>query len=180
MKHLLTFFAAFILSLGLAQTCTPTPAQTEGPYFTPNSPRTTNLLTANTPGTRLVISGRVLDQNCQPVAGALIDFWQADSNGVYDNRGYTLRGHQLTDAQGNYRLETVVPGEYPGRTEHIHVKVHLPNNPRPQAAATLTTQLYFPGQTSNNRDGIFRPQLVLKVVDGSSPLQASFDFVLRR
>lgn len=180
MKTLLTLFAASILSLGLAQTCTPTPAQTEGPYFSPNSPRTPNLVTPNLPGTRLVLTGRVLDQNCQPIAGALIDFWQADSKGVYDNRGYTLRGHQLTDAQGNYRLETVVPGEYPGRTEHIHVKVHLPNDARPLAAAALTSQLYFPGQASNNRDGIFRPQLVLKVVEGSNPLQASFDFVVRR
>ena len=89
-------------------------------------------------GERLIVTGYVLDQDCKPVAGALLDFWQADGEGVYDNEGYRLRGRQYTDAEGRYRLETVIPGEYPGRTEHIHVKAQAPGG------RVLTTQLYFP------------------------------------
>src|SRR6185436_7746190 len=71
---------------------------TEGPYFTANSPERASLLEDGMPGTKLVVTGYVYDTHCQPVANALLDFWQADANGVYDNSGYTLRGHQFTDA----------------------------------------------------------------------------------
>src|SRR2546430_16586928 len=74
-------------------------------------------------GTRLALSGRVLSPDCRPIAGARLDFWQADASGSYDNAGYRLRGNQTTRSDGRYALDTVVPGEYPGRTEHIHVKV---------------------------------------------------------
>jgi len=67
--------------------------------------------------------------------------------GCMTNTGYRLRGHQFTDEAGRYALETVVPGLYPGRTRHLHVKVQAPNQP------VLTTQLYFPGQPSNATDG---------------------------
>src|SRR5439155_751695 len=82
-------------------------------------------------------------------AGGLLGFWQADASGNYDNRGYTLRGHQFADDAGQYHLETVVPGLYPGRTRHIHVKVQAPNGP------VLTTQLYFAGEARNASDSIF-------------------------
>jgi protocatechuate 3,4-dioxygenase beta subunit len=58
----------------------------------------------------------VLTPDCRPLAGARVDFWQADGNGVYDNDGYRLRGYQVTDGRGRYRLETVVPGRYEPRT----------------------------------------------------------------
>src|SRR5688500_17319375 len=67
-----------------------TPAQTEGPYFTPNSPQRTSLLENGMRGTRLTVAGRVLTTACQPVARALVDFWQCDDVGAYDNRGYGL------------------------------------------------------------------------------------------
>ena len=62
------------------------------------------------PGTRIVLTGRVLSPGCKPLAGALLDFWHADDSGEYDNQGYRCRGHQFTDTDGRYRLETVVPG----------------------------------------------------------------------
>ena len=119
---------------------------TEGPYFKAGSPETTDLFQAGMPGTKLVLTGAVLTSECQPVANALVDFWQADSNGEYDNTGFTLRGHQYTDENGRYQLVTVVPGLYTGRTEHIHVKVQAPNGP------VLTTQLFFPGVASNQSE----------------------------
>src|SRR5262245_575018 len=77
-----------------------TPRQMEGPFFKPRSPERTSLLESGLAGTRIVVSGQVLSTRCQPVPGALLDFWQCDSRGDYDNRGNTLRGHQFADAQG--------------------------------------------------------------------------------
>ena len=153
---------------------TVTPAQTEGPYWTPDSPERTSLLGEGMAGTRLVITGYVVDTNCQPIAGALLDFWQADDAGNYDNAGYTLRGHQYTDENGRYELETIVPGLYPGRTRHIHVKVRAPGGP------VLTPQLYFPDEPGNARDGIFRRQAVMNVQENpdGNGLAATFNFVV--
>jgi protocatechuate 3,4-dioxygenase beta subunit len=150
----------------------PTPRQTEGPYFTPNSPTRTSLVESGMGGTRLVVTGLVLTRGCQPVANALVDFWQCDDTGNYDNSGYRLRGHQFTDARGLYRLETIVPGVYPGRTRHIHVKVQAPRQP------ILTTQLYFPDERRNDRDRIFDPELLLRMTNAARGRQGRFDFVL--
>jgi protocatechuate 3,4-dioxygenase beta subunit len=115
----------------------------------------------------------VVNTSCQPVARALIDFWQCDDAGVYDNVGYRLRGHQFTDEQGRYQLETIEPGIYPGRTRHIHVKVQAPNQP------VLTTQLYFPNEPRNATDGIYRPECEIAVQDnGDGSKNGAFDFVL--
>jgi protocatechuate 3,4-dioxygenase beta subunit len=160
-------------ALTLGQTQALTLAVTEGPYFKANSPETTDLVQAGMQGTVLTVTGQVLDQNGQPVASALLDFWQANASGQYDNSGYTLRGHQYTDANGYYTLTTVVPGLYPGRTEHIHVKVQAPNS------SVLTTQLFFPGVTQNSRDGIYDPSLLLDMTSNADGTQsATFNFVV--
>lgn len=145
---------------------------TEGPYYTANSPERASLLEDGMPGTKLVVTGYVFDSNCQPVANAWLDFWQADANGAYDNSGYTLRGHQFTDANGFYSLTTVVPGLYPGRTEHIHFKVQAPNG------QIITSQLFFPGVAQNDSDGIFEESLLLPIQETSDGLQAQFNFVV--
>ncbi|MEM9090937.1 MAG: intradiol ring-cleavage dioxygenase [Cyanobacteria bacterium P01_F01_bin.53] len=160
-----------------------TPSQTAGPFFTPDSPERASLLEPGITGTTIVLSGQVLSPNCEPIANALLDFWQADSEGQYDNKGYTLRGHQFTDGQGRYRLETVEPGMYPGRTRHFHVKVQAPAQ-----QFLLTTQLYFPQEALNDRDGLFQPELLMAVSEtdvAGQPSEtfakkATFDFVLSR
>jgi protocatechuate 3,4-dioxygenase beta subunit len=101
-----------------------------------------------------------------------LDFWQADAQGEYDNAGYRLRGHQFSDDAGRYRLETVLPGLYPGRTAHIHVKVQAPDRP------VLTTQLFFPGEPGNQSDSIFSPQLLVAGQQTEDGMQATFNFVL--
>jgi protocatechuate 3,4-dioxygenase beta subunit len=151
----------------------PTPAQTEGPYFTPHSPERSNLRETGLVGTPLVLTGRVLNTRCQPVGRALLDWWHCDGEGAYDNQGFRLRGHQYTDEKGNFRLETIVPGVYPGRTRHIHVKVQGPGKP------LLTTQLYFPGEAQNQRDRIFKPALEMAVIRESGKMNAGFTFVLK-
>ena len=151
----------------------PTPALTEGPYFTPNSPKRKSILAAGVAGTRLTLSGRVLTTAGRPVANALIDFWQANARGSYDNSGYRFRGHQFTDARGRYTLFTVVPGLYPGRTKHIHVKVQAPRE------SVLTTQLFFPGVAGNSGDSIYDPDCQVKRWRISKGRRlATFDFVL--
>jgi len=157
--------------------CSPghsTPAMTEGPYYTPNSPERASLLEPDMTGTRIVISGYVLGTDCQPIPGAWIDFWQADDDGVYDNVGYRLRGHQFSDASGRYTLETILPGLYPGRTRHIHVKVQAPNGP------ILTTQLFFPGEAQNSADTIFDASLIVSMQETTEGLMGTYDFVVER
>lgn len=153
-----------------------TASQTEGPYYTPRTPERTTLIEPGMIGTSLVILGRVLTTDCRPIPGAVLDFWQADAEGEYDNDGYRLRGHQFADRHGQFRLETIRPAAYGGimflRTPHIHVKVQGPRTP------LLTTQLYFPGERLNEQDGIFDNRLMMDVQKSGDRLEARFDFVL--
>jgi protocatechuate 3,4-dioxygenase beta subunit len=111
-------------------------------------------------GTPITLAGIVLTRSCRPVAGALVDLWHADDSGEYDNEGFRLRGHQFTNADGRYAFETILPGLYPGRTRHFHVKYQAANQP------VLTTQLYFPGEPGNEQDRIFDPALMLRIEGG--------------
>lgn len=151
---------------------TPTLSQTEGPYYTQDTPERSSLLETGIVGERLVLTGYVLSTDCEPIPGAWLDFWQADGDGVYDNVGFQLRGHQFSDTSGRYILETVYPGRYPGRTAHIHVKVMAPGQP------TLTTQIYFPGESQNETDGIFRPELLASLEQTETGWISSFNFYL--
>ncbi len=144
---------------------------TEGPYYKANPPQNATLRTATVAGTPLTLTGYVVSQSCQPIANARLDFWQADGNGNYDNSGYTLRGWQLTDANGAYRLETVIPGLYPGRTEHIHFKVTVNGK-------TYTSQLFFPGVSQNEGDSIYSAQMLVKLNTATSPVTGTFTFVV--
>ena len=156
------------------KTCggTATPSQTEGPFYKSGSPERTSLREAGLAGMPLTVTGYVFSTACQPIAHAWLDFWHADSNGNYDNAGFRLRGHQFTDSLGRYSLKTILPGEYPGRTRHIHVKVQAPGQP------VLTTQLYFPGEARNDSDGIFSPELLMRVQNTTNGQLATFNFVL--
>jgi protocatechuate 3,4-dioxygenase beta subunit len=145
-----------------------TPRQTEGPFYTPKTPLKGSLLEPGAGGTRIEVVGLVLSPACQPVPKAMLDFWHADERGEYDNSGYKYRGHQFTDAEGRYRLETILPALYPGRARHIHVKVQAPGG------RLLTTQLYFAGDAGNARDGLYTPALLLKP-EGKA---LRFDFVV--
>jgi len=121
------------LAQDLSQDLAPTPAchdgdeptlpETEGPFFKPKSPRRSDLREAAIAGRPVELSGVVLTRGCRPVANVLVDLWHADAGGEYDNKGFRLRGHVFTDAQGRYAFRTIMPGLYPGRTRHYHVKV---------------------------------------------------------
>lgn len=149
-----------------------TPRETEGPFFKPSSPANAEFYEAGIAGRLFELSGLVLSRDCKPLAGALLDFWQANDAGDYDSLGFRLRGHQFTDAGGRYRLRSIVPGAYERRTRHIHVKV------QPPSGRLLTTQLYFPGEPKNSSDSFFRSELLMQTASNGFALTGRFDFVL--
>jgi protocatechuate 3,4-dioxygenase beta subunit len=175
-------FGAAELAPAGGQTLSPTPEckdgdeptirQTEGPFYKPSSPQRANLREAGLRGRPVELSGLVLTRACRPVAGVLVDLWHADAEGDYDNEGFRCRGHVFADGQGRFRFLTIMPAVYPGRTRHYHVKVQAPERP------VLTTQLYFPGEAGNRRDGLFRRELLMRTASREGGLAARFDFVL--
>jgi protocatechuate 3,4-dioxygenase beta subunit len=88
-------------------------AETEGPFFKPKSPRRSDLREPGIAGRPVALSGVVLTRACRPVTGALVDLWQADASGAYDNKGFRLRGHVFTDAEGRYAFRTSCPASIP-------------------------------------------------------------------
>ena len=118
-------------------------------------------------GERIIVSGRVLDEDGRPLPNTLIEIWQANAAGRYLHKNdqhdapldpnFTGCGHALTDSEGRYRLVTIRPGEYPWtnshnawRAAHIHFSVF-----GPAFATRLVTQMYFPGDPLMEFDPIF-------------------------
>src|SRR5438552_2924188 len=152
--------------------CSLTLGVTEGPFWRVGSPERSSLLEPGMVGARVIATGYVYDTNCQPIPNAWLDFWQANYDGQYDNTGYTLRGHEYADQSGHYQMQTIVPGEYPGRTIHIHMKVQAPGGP------VLTTQIFFPDVAHNSQDGIFDPSLVVDLENTQNGKMAFYNFVV--
>jgi protocatechuate 3,4-dioxygenase beta subunit len=149
-----------------------TPQETIGPAFEPNSPIKSNFRESGITGEPVTLTGFVLDRKGKPIKGALLDFWHADADGQYDFTGFRCRGHQFSEVNGRYELQTILPGIYPGRTRHYHVRLQAAPGP------ILTTQLYFPGEPRNNSDLLFRRDLVLNIRDTNPGRLANFNFVL--
>jgi protocatechuate 3,4-dioxygenase, beta subunit len=118
-------------------------------------------------GERIIVSGRVLDEDGRPAAHTLIEVWQANAAGRYRHNvdqhnapldpNFEGSGHTLTDERGNFRFITIRPGAYPWRNHHnawrpahIHFSVF-----GPAFATRLITQMYFPGDVLLPFDPIF-------------------------
>jgi len=118
-------------------------------------------------GERIIVSGRVLDENSRPLANTLLEIWQANAAGRYLHEvdqhkapldpNFTGCGQAFTDAEGRYRFVTIRPGEYPWRNHynawrpaHIHFSLF-----GPAFATRLVTQMYFPGDPLISFDPIF-------------------------
>jgi protocatechuate 3,4-dioxygenase beta subunit len=168
-------------------------AVTEGPYYVSGSValKDSNLNATNLAGTPIQISGHVYEglDNSKPTANAKIEIWHADGSGSYhpNNNGpigsykpedIALRGFIMTEANGAYSFTTIYPGEYTGRTRHIHFKIT-------DGAKILTTQLIIPSLTGDkitfDEDSIAQglPACALLKFDTSAtPEAATFDFRL--
>lgn len=142
-----------------------TPRQTLGPFYPDQLPLDgdNDLVrvdgqTAEARGIRVHLHGSILDAGGRPLAGARVEIWQVDANGIYlhsrggDRQrldpGFQGYGRFTTAADGRYRFRTIRPVPYPGRTPHIHLAVTLPGMPR------FTTQCYVHGEPLNQRDGL--------------------------
>jgi len=150
----------------------PTVRQSEGPFFKPSSPERGDLREPGAGGRRIKLSGFVLTRGCRPLSGAVVDLWHADDRGEYDSTVFRYRGHVITGADGAFHFHTIMPAIYSGRTRHYHVKVQAPGS------RLLTTQIYFPGEPANRRDGLFRRELLMRVADLGDSVLGQFDFVL--
>ena len=112
--------------------CVLTPAQDEGPFYI-DLARVRRDIVEDRPGVPLALALTVVDAgSCEPIRDAAVDIWHCDALGVYSGEpsegsaGTTyLRGIQITDTSGQAEFATIYPGQYPGRTTHIHLKVHL-------------------------------------------------------
>jgi protocatechuate 3,4-dioxygenase beta subunit len=136
-----------------------TPTQIEGPYYKVGSPHRSSLIEPGIRGTRILLTGRVLNERGTPVPGAVVDFWQSDGRGNYDMVGNLLRGHVFTDETGTYNLETIMPACYePRQAKHIHAKVQGVSRP-------YTTQLYFSDDVDRAKDHYYMPELEVQVED---------------
>lgn len=121
---------SFIL-LGLSQILGSTAVAQTAHSAPEDAPSRLTIAAPAEPGTRLAVSGRVLDANSQPVAGASIYVYHTDNNGEYvrgsngGNDRPRLYGYLRTDAQGRYSFATVRPGSYPNSRipGHIHFEV---------------------------------------------------------
>ena len=130
-------------------TCTVYPQQTQGPFYL-DLDQLRRDVTEGKPGTPLHLVIQVIGApGCAPLRDLAVDIWQCDAAGVYsgypgqlggvDTTGQTfLRGTQVTDGDGRVQFDTVYPGWYPGRTTHIHFKVHV------SIVREAVSQLYFP------------------------------------
>jgi catechol 1,2-dioxygenase len=196
--------AGLLLAPGSARaqttgSCMATGADILGPFHRAGAPFRANLAPAGVRGTALKLNGRVLAPDCStPLAGVVLDVWQADHEGAYDNAeggadpeaGTRFRGRLRTDAEGRYELLTIVPGRYqippglPGfesyagqvRPAHIHLTAAHP------LLGPVTTQIYFEGDPHIAADPWARSsrQIVALRDGGAEGAAARFDIILAR
>ena len=192
-----------------ADRCAATPRQTSGPFYpffeqTDKDVDLTRMVGHDNPaeGEVIRVTGRVLDDACRPVEGALVDLWQADHHGRYrhpadpnpaqPDPNFQGWGQAVTDAEGRYSFRTIKPASYPlrflegkaddgagYRTPHIHFRVSR------RGYTELATQMYFAGEALNDSDIVLRhtpaaerPRLVISPVRGGPEEPPSFQFDL--
>ena len=170
--------ALLVAPTAYAQQCRVTPRDALGPFYKSNAPAQAELCASGSGGgEKLTVTGRVLGApDCTPLAGALVEVWQADAHGDYtqvtagrqDDPNFLLRASVRTDAEGRYSFRTLLPGEYPGRPRHIHYRVSA------KGYATLVTQLYFA------RERGVPQELVVTAAPKDGALAASFDVTLAK
>lgn len=149
---------------------TPTPSNVIGPFYPVIKPleKDADLTTIRghknrAEGKIIHLMGRVLNTKGEPVSGASVQIWQANTHGRYAHpsdpnptpldpnfQGYA---EQITDKEGRYRFKTIKPGPYPVtptwmRAPHIHFEVLGTKN-------LLATQMFFPGEPLNEKDELF-------------------------
>jgi catechol 1,2-dioxygenase len=155
--------------------CGETESALLGPFWRANSPKLSlgaSIAREGTPGLPMSVSGRITERDGKPISGALVDVWQADPRGMYDNQiaeleGMNLRGQFRTDSDGRFYLRSVRPAGYPVPTHgptggllraqrrspyrpaHVHFMVSAPG------FRTLITQVFADDAENLNTDVTF-------------------------
>ena len=188
---------AAVLPAQAAQSCRVSNGDVLGPFFLPGSAQNVNatieLAKTTEAGDHILITGRVVAPDCKtPIAGAMVDVWQANAKGAYDisnpsekiaPANYNLRGQTQTNNKGEFVLKTVMPGRYdippglPGlekmagktRPAHIHMTVVHP------LFVPLTTQIYFNGDSQIKGDPWAKHSRMIVEMKGK---QGGIDIVL--
>ena len=204
--------AASATVVGALPSCIVRPALTEGPYFVDEKLNRSDVRSDPSDGSvkeglplELTFLVSQINGNCAPLAGALVDIWQCDAQGVYSDVSDPsfntsgkkfLRGYQTTDANGMVKFTTIYPGWYQGRAVHIHFKIRTGVG----KAYEFTSQLFFddnlsdqvylkqpyaskPGTRSprNEGDSIYKnggSQLLLNLMPTADGYAATFDIGL--
>jgi catechol 1,2-dioxygenase len=161
----------------------------EGPFFREGAPLRDDLREKGTKGDTLVITGTVVARNGRPLAGVVLDVWQCNADGRYDNDDpnnppkadqFTLRGKVKTNDKGEYTFRTIKPvpygiGEGKFRPAHIHLKAGL------DGYTPLTTQIYFKGDKYNATDPWYsKKREIDPQADAKKVLRGTFKVVLAR
>ena len=178
-----------------------TPGQTEGPFYPVSLPADMDADLVRVQGQKAQavgqvthVSGRILNRHGEIVRGAMVEIWQCDARGIYNHprapgqsrhdAGFQGYGRTAIDASGRYAFRTIRPVAYPGRTPHIHFKVHAPG------AGRLTTQLYVADEPQNATDGVLnairdrnaRASVIVRLEEAgeieAGALKGTFDIVL--
>ena len=167
--------------------CVPTKADILGPYYRPDAPKKTKLRSEKDSAPPLFMAGVVKDEHCDPIVGAVVELWQADTKGEYDNdpnhkpEEFHYRASIELDRSGKYSYETVVPAAYEiskgmYRPKHIHYKVSAPG------CKTLVTQAYFKSEVPMGNWG--HASLVVDLKEerekGEKIIHGTFDIVLAK
>lgn len=170
----------------LADDLRPTEKNAAGPFYREGAPFRAKVTPCMEPGEPLVVRGRVWGFDTKkPLADAILDVWQANSKGFYDNsfRGkppkkgvFKYRARMRTDETGYYEFETIKPGGYSFRTPHIHYIVSR------RGYQTVVTQLFFKGEPMNSKDPLVKPSLIVDPIAVTTEygryLLGTFDIVL--
>jgi protocatechuate 3,4-dioxygenase beta subunit len=128
-----------------AATCPPTGADMLGPFYVAGAPE------RNRTGDGLTVEGAVRStRDCKALSGARLEWWSANGRGEYDD---AHRATQVTDGEGRFRYVTDMPGKYPGRPVHLHLKITAAGH------KALVTQVYpKPGQAAIAQDFVLQPE----------------------
>ena len=176
--------AATIPTRLIAQVCELTTDDIEGPFYVEGSPIRTQIAHPDEPGTRLFINGQVKDVDCQPLQNAMVEVWQADDDGCYSifnvcengviEDEFKLRGTIMTNADGFYGYESILPANYANRPRHIHYKITAPDG------TSLITQLYFENDPLCENDPWCgdADDRIIPLTDENDVLGGTFDITL--
>ncbi len=156
-------------------TCIPTFVDGGGPYYQPDTPLRRQIAPTTHNGEKLVVSGKVLAKDCTtPLSNVIVDVWQANESGNYDDEWY--RGRVETNTDGEYEFETVVPkgyGEGSGvRPPHIHFKIWQ------DGRELITSQMFLPASRAQGIEEAYIMELETAIENGKTFHVGSHDIVL--